>query len=202
MPSSGYAGELNELDVLGIERQVTVTEDQIIQALDNASQVRIRKGSRVLVVQSGAQYPDEPMLAGLNEFVTVTPFSGQPNQFERETYHRALRYAAARGGCETVICYWGILESARQSFDSKAVSWVPLVGSIVPDEHQRMRIRLKVALVDVRTGNWSLFSPEPFSHQAVSARLGRERSDQAQVNRLKEQAYAAAARDVLKMYAN
>ena len=202
VPSSGYAGELNELDVLGIERQVTVTEDQIIQALDNASQVRIRKGSRVLVVQSGAQYPDEPMLAGLNEFVTVTPFSGQPNQFERETYHRALRYAAARGGCETVICYWGILESARQSFDSKAVSWVPLVGSIVPDEHQHMRIRLKVALVDVRTGNWSLFSPEPFSHQAVSARLGRERSDQAQVKRLKEQAYAAAARDVLKMYAN
>jgi hypothetical protein len=120
VPSFGYAGELNELDVLGIERQVTVTEDQIIQALDNAGQVRIRKGSRVLVVQSGAQYPDEPMLAGLNEFVTVTPFSGQPNQFERETYHRALRYAAARGGCETVICYWGVLESGRQSFDSKA----------------------------------------------------------------------------------
>jgi hypothetical protein len=197
-----YAGELNELDVLGIERSVQVTEEQISRALDAAGQVRLRKGSRVLLVQSGAQYPDNPMISALSGSVTVTPFSGQPNQFERESYHRALRYAAARGGCETVICYWGILESARQSFDTKAVSWVPLLGSVVPDEHQQMRIRLKVAIVDVRTGNWSMFSPEPFSDQAVSARLGRERSDQAQVNKLKEQAYVTAAADILKLYAN
>jgi len=197
-----YTGELNELDVLGIERNPNITDEQITKALDNAGRVKIRKGSNILLVQSGAQYPDEPMIAELNHSVTVTPFSGQPNQFERETYHKALRYAAARGGCETVICYWGILESARQSFDSKAVSWVPLVGSIVPDEHQHMRIRLKVAIVDVRSGNWAMFSPEPFADKAVSARLGRERSDQAQVNKLKQQAYATAAREVLKVYAN
>jgi hypothetical protein len=47
-----------------------------------------------------------------------------------------------------------------------------------------------------------MFSPEPFQDKAFSARLGRERSDQAQVNKLKQQAYAAAAQDLLKSYAN
>lgn len=197
-----YIGELNELDVLGIERNAKVTEEQITRALETAGQVKLRKGSRVLLVQSGARFPDEPMVAGLNQSLVVTPFSGLPNEFEREAYHRALRFAAARGGCETIVCYWGILECARQALDSKAVSWVPIAGSFVPDEHQHMRIRLKVAIVDVRTGNWAMFSPEAFEHKALSARLGRERSDQAQVTKLKQQAYAAAAQDLLKMYAN
>ena len=95
-----------------------------------------------------------------------------------------------------------MLECARQSLDSKAVSLVPIAGSLVPDEHQHMRIRLKVAIVDVRTGNWTMFSPEAFEDKALSARLGRERSDQAQVNKLKQQAYASAAQDLLKIYAN
>jgi len=197
-----YIGELNELDVLGIERNPKITEDQIAQALDSAGQIKLRKGSKVLLVQSGAQFPDEPMIAGLNQSLTVTPFSGLPNEFEREAYHKALRFAAARGGCETIVCYWGVLECGRQSLDTKAVSWVPIVGSLLPDEHQHMRIRLKVAIVDVRTGNWAMFSPEPFEDKAVSARLGRERSDQAQVNKLKHRAYATAAHDLLKIYAN
>ncbi|HEY0548514.1 MAG TPA: aminopeptidase [Verrucomicrobiae bacterium] len=200
--SPEYVGELNELDVLGIERNAKITEEQINQALATAGQVKLRKGSRVLLVQSGARSPDEPMVAGLNQSLVITPFSGLPNEFERDAYHKALRLAAARGGCETIVCYWGMLECARQSLDSKAVSWVPIAGSFVPDEHQHMRIRLKVAIVDVRTGNWAMFSPEAFEDKALSARLGRERSDQAQVNKLKQQAYATAAQDLLKIYAN
>jgi hypothetical protein len=47
-----------------------------------------------------------------------------------------------------------------------------------------------------------MFSPEPFEHAALSARIRRERSDQAQVQKLKQHAYAAAASDLLKLYAN
>jgi hypothetical protein len=199
---SAYKGELNELDVLGIERNPTITEDQIARALDSATGVKLRKGSKVLLVQSGARLPDEPMITGLSQSLVVTPFNGMPDSFEREAYHKALRYAAARGGCEAIVCYWGVLECARQSLDSKTVSWVPIVGSVVPDEHQYMRIRLKVAIVDVRSGNWAMFSPDPFEDKALSARLGRERSDQAQVNKLKQQAYASTARELIKVYAN
>src|SRR4051812_29016503 len=57
-----YVGELNELDVLGIERNAKITEEQITKALESAGQVKLRKGSRVLLVQSGARFPDEPMV--------------------------------------------------------------------------------------------------------------------------------------------
>src|SRR5687768_785810 len=60
-----YSGELNELDVLGIERNPNITDEHISKALDNAGRVMIRKGSNILLVQSGAQYPDEPMIAEL-----------------------------------------------------------------------------------------------------------------------------------------
>lgn len=197
-----FKGELNEMDVLGIESNPKITEQDISSTLDKAGRVRIRKGSNVLLVQSGAVYPDEPMIEGLKDSIIVTPFNGQPGQFQKENHNKALRFAAARGGCETILCYWGVLESSRQNLDSKFVSWVPVVGSVVPDEHQHMRIRLRIAIVDVRTGHWAMFSPEPFVDSAVSMRLGRERSDQAQVNRLKQSAYAAATRDLLKLYLN
>ena len=198
----GFKGELNEMDVLGIERDPNITEQDIAATLDKAGRIKIRKGGNVLLVQSGAFYPDEPMIAGLKDSLVVTPFNGQPGQFHKENHNKAMRFAAARGGCETIICYWGVLESSRQNLDSKFVSWVPVVGSVVPDEHQHMRIRLRIAIVDVRSGHWAMFSPEPFVDSAVSMRLGRERSDQAQVNRLKQNAYAAATRDLLKLYVN
>jgi len=200
--TNAFKGELSEIEVLGIERNPKITEQDIAAALDSASGVKIRKGGNVLLVQSGATYPDEPMIAGLSQSLIVTPFDGQPGQFDKENYSKALRFAAARGGCETIVCYWGVLESSRQNLDSKFVSWVPVVGSVVPDEHQHMRIRLRIAIVDVRSGHWAMFSPEPFVDSAVSMRLGRERSDQAQVNRLKQNAYAAATRDLLKQYVN
>jgi len=106
---TSYQGELNELDVLGIERNPKITEEQIAQALNSAARVKLRKGSNVLLVQSGAQFPDDPMIAALSQSVNVTPFNGMPNSFERDAYHKALRFAAARGGCETVVCYWGVL---------------------------------------------------------------------------------------------
>jgi hypothetical protein len=197
---NAYAGELSEVELLGIDRNAQITERDIASALDSAAKVKLRKGSRVLLVQSGAQFPDEPMVAGLSQGVGVVPFTGNPQVLAKTNLHQSLRLSAARGGCETVVCYWGVLECARQSLDSKAVSWVPIVGSVVPDEHQYMRIRLKIAVVDVRTGCWSMFSPEPFEDKALSARLGRERSDQAQVNKLKQQAYASASRALLQAY--
>jgi glutamate dehydrogenase/leucine dehydrogenase len=33
-----------------------------------------------------------------------------------------LRLAAAGSGCETIICYWGVVKSARKGLESKPVS--------------------------------------------------------------------------------
>ena len=68
------------------------------------------------------------------------------------------------------------------------------MGWSVPDQRQRMRIRLKIAVIDVRTGNWDMFAPQAFEDQAFSSMMKRVASDQGQVDELKHKAYAAAAR--------
>lgn len=45
---------------------------------------------------------------------------------------------------------------------TRVVSWIPFLGGLLPDETQRMRIRLKVAVVGVQTGQWEMFLPGPF----------------------------------------
>jgi len=198
-------GELSEFDVLGVRRGGAITDEEIGKALDASSRVRVRKGSSVLLIQSGAYQPDFPMTRALGKHINVVPFSGQYESGADKpdaSYARALRLAAARSGCETVICYWGTLESARRNLETKSVSWVPVVGWMVPDEKQYMRIRLKMALVDVRSGNWTMFSPEAFDSKALSSFFNKEASDQGQVEKLKVLAYESAAADVIKIYAN
>ena len=207
--SSGYRGELSEFDVLGVTRQGNpaqpVTEEEIRQALDAAKPVKIKRGSSVLLIQSGAAFPDGGMVGELNKHFAVAPFSGVPPAARQKgtndapQFAQALRLAAARGGNQTILCYWGILESAREDLASKTISWVPVVSWVTPDERQRMRIRLKLAVIDVRSGNWTLLSPEVFTDSAWSTKHRRESSDQSQVNLLKQKAYEAAAREVVKL---
>ena len=211
--NSLYQGELSDFDVLGVDRDQAISEADIGKALDSPGSVKLRKGSKVLLIQSGAMFPDEPMVNDLNRSVIVVPFSGAPTgarrpsdpateQATQASYSKSLRLAAARGGCETILCYWGLLESAREGLAGKSLSWVPVVGWAVPDERQHMRIRLKMAVVDVRTARWSIFTPEPFEDKALSGWHSRESSDQRQVETLKRKAYEAAARDLLRVYAN
>lgn len=195
-----YRGELNEFDLLGVENSSAISDEQIGKALDASGRVTLRKGSSVLLIQSGAMQPDKPMSDAMEKHFVVVPFSGQPGATNSAGYARALRLAAAQAGCETILCYWGTLESATKGNEAKAVSWVPVVGGLIPDQAQFMRIRLKLALVDVRTGRWSMCSSGAFEDQSHSNRIGREGSDQKQVEKLKQLAYASAAEDVVKIY--
>ncbi len=203
-----YQGELDEFQILGINPANVVSEKDIAAALESKKKISLRKGDALLLIQSGAPIPDAEMSAALGKHFTVGVFSGVPDEKglgskeagDVENRSRMLRLAAARGGYETIVCYWGNLETSKKGLATKTVSWVPVVGWAVPDETQQMRIRLKVALVDVRTGAWSTFSPPPFEESATSGHFGREGSDQSQVATLKANAYAAAAEDLLKRY--
>jgi len=121
-----------------------------------------------------------------------------PEPLESFSYSKNLRLAAARAGAETLVCYWGTLESARRKMETKTVSWVPIAGWMVPDESQQMRIRLKLALIDVRTGNWRVVAPEPFTDKAWSTGFTRDSSDQKQVELLKRRAYEAGVKLLAK----
>ena len=97
-----------------------------------------------------------------------------------------------------MIVYWGILETGREDHGAKTISWVPVIGRIIPDEKQKMRIRLKAAVIDVASGAWEFVIPEVYNDARTSARVNREESAQDQVTLLK--AYKALASDLLKRF--
>jgi hypothetical protein len=207
-PGFAYRGELSEFEVLGVARDRHAFEEDIQQALENARPVKLKSDATLLLIQSGAMFPDSGMVTNLSRHFTVVPFSGVPNQRMAGTdnndtdysFSKSLRLAAARGGAETILCYWGILESAQEHIATKTVTWVPVVGWFVPDERQHMRIRLKLALIDVRTGNWSVLSPPAFDSKATSWSPRRDVADQKLVERLKEKAYATAVENLVNQY--
>jgi hypothetical protein len=200
-----YRGELSEFDVLGLEHGQIITESEIASALDQSQKPALRRGSAILLIQSGAAFPDGPMVTALDQHVQVVPFSGIPptaaSRFnEAGGFAKSMRLAAARAGAETVVCYWGMLESEEENLATKTISWVPVVNWIVPDERQHMRLRLKVALMDVRTGHWSVISTEPETTRALSTSPRRGVVDQKQVERLKQRAYVAASERLRKQF--
>jgi hypothetical protein len=227
--------------VLGLDRLQTVTEEDIRRATTERQPPRVLPGGTILLVQSGAAYPDGPMVSELSKHYRVVPFTGistrgqqsdnvviasplnngaavpdvsapaamgnlprhakaiyrtESAPYEAGSYSRLLRLAAARAGASTVVCYWGILESGTEEIATKTVSWIPVMNWFVPDERQHMRIRLKVAVVDVASGNWTLFSARPLEGKSWSVSPRREVKDQRQVESLKQKAYAVAAQDL------
>ena len=201
-----YRGELSEFDVLGIERNQAIAEREIQESIGTRERPVIARGATIMLIQSGAMFPDEPMVRALEARYDVGQFSGIREERQWTTtavpthYAMALRLAAARGGYDKIIAYWGVLETAREGIGTKIVSWVPIVGNFIPDETQRMRIRLKFAVIDVKTGHWDLYVPEPLEDDAISASLNRASSDQAQVALLKEAGYKAAATGLFTRY--
>ena len=211
-PDFQYRGELSEFDVLGISRDEFTSEADIKRALEASQPVRLRPGSTILLIQSGALFPDGPMVSELSKHYRVVPFSGVPNlrrvgsstfqteSADPETYSKSLRLTAARGGTDFIVCYWGMLHSENDRLPTKTVSWVPLVHWLVPDEKQQMRIQLKVALVDVRSGSWSVFSPKQFENARITTSPTKGAVDQQQVERLKKLAYEASVTELVQKY--
>lgn len=207
-PAFEYKGELSEYDVLGVPRGEITSEVDIQRAIDSAKPVKLRQGNSILLIQSGALFPDGPMVAELNKHFRVVPFSGVPtvrrlasgalrtDSPDPESYSKSLRLTAARGGTDFIVCYWGMLESESDRLATKTVSWVPIVNWLMPDEKQHMRIQLKVAIVDVRSGNWSVLSPKAFDDARITTSPHRGAVDQKQVERLKQLAYEASVREL------
>ena len=206
IPVTQYHGELSEFDVLGISRGQATSENEIRRALGQAKSVKLRPNSSILLIQSGATFPDGAMMEELRKHFKVVPFSGVPGTKSRqdygsgseESYAKSLRLAAARGGNDSIVCYWGILESENEKFATKTISWVPGVNWALPDEKEHMRIKLKFALIDVASGNWTIFSLKEFEQARSSKSPRRAVVDQKMVETLKNDAYQAGVRELVR----
>lgn len=198
----GYTGELSELDVIGVAADATVTEADIQAAVRGPSGTKISRSSKVLLIQSGADFPDAPMLEAMSHRFAIASFSGRP-QAKTEAgpaFSKTLRLIAARGGYDKIVCYWGLLESERRDKITSTISWVPIVGYVIPDEREHMRIRLKAAIVDVASGRWTFVNPPPAAGSKLSTILSREETDQGLVHKLKVEGYQSLARTLAEYH--
>ena len=186
-----YRGELTEFDIVGAIAPDNVSEQNIAAAFTASKQpIRLIHGAPLLVMQSGAITPDEQFLAEIASYFADVPFSGVPLEKKGEMT-KQLRMTAARGGIQSILCFWGVLETAKVDNAGKVLSWIPVAGRIVPDEKQRMRIRLKAILLDAASGRWAMLTPEPLEETLRSAQISREQADQKQVESLKQKGYHA-----------
>jgi hypothetical protein len=194
-PNWAYRGEVQEADLI-VPAAGPIAEQEIVDQLAVRQPVVPQRGNLLMVIQSGALQPDSAMLDALGRDFRLVPVSGVPG--ESDQIGRRLRLMAAEGGVGQILCYWGELEAGRSGEAGKAVSWLPIVGSIVPDETQHMRIVLRAVLLDVATGRWRMFTPPPVDDERLSASIGRRSSDQSQVERLKHEGYASLARSLVE----
>jgi len=194
---------------LGVAGSKNISEADIQEAATTRGSIRINRSDKIVLVQSGAQFPDDSLMKEAEKYYRVIPLSGIPsrnnngydwqrskNKEEIPKLDMAFRLTAAKAGAETLIVYWGVLESAREGYATKTISWVPIVGSLLPDEEQQMRIRLKAAIIDVKTGYWEMLIPEVYEDEIQSAGINRKQKDQKQVALLKERGYKRLIADI------
>ena len=194
---------LKELDVLGMKAGDDVTDEDIERILDETRTLKIKAGSNLLLVQSGVESPDPQMVEELAATFNVIPHTGIPSEITSDpsaSISKALRLAGAQSKAEAILVYWGKLEMKRDEFPTHIVSWVPVVDFMVPDEHQAMRMSLKLALVDVRTGNWATFRTEAVESTAVTTRFAREHDQKRPLEPVKRKLYSSAAQKLRDGY--
>lgn len=208
----GFQGELNELAVLGIDSNKGITENDIQYALKQEGRIKLNRSDKIVLIQSGTQFPDDAFMKEVERYYDVIPLSGIPyrptsgvrygsvNKEKVPPLDKSIRLAAAKAGAKTVVVYWGILESSRKGYATKTVSWMPIVGSVIPDENQQMRIRLKAAVIDVGSGYWEMLFPEVYEDDQTSTKLNRKQSDQQQVQLLKQKGYKRLIADLKMRY--
>jgi hypothetical protein len=196
--------QLRENEVLGVKSGDGVSDEEIRKILDEGGSLRLKPGSKVLVVQSGVTHPDNAMVQELSRHFAVLPHTGMPSDLKQGDGQTAvsknLRLAAAHSSAETILVYWGHLEMKRDDLPTSLVSWVPVIDFTVPDEYQKVRMFLKMALVDVRTGHWATFRTEAIEDEALTTRYARERDKTWSLDRTKQKLYHTAVKKLTDGY--
>jgi hypothetical protein len=195
--------QLSEASVLGL-KSAPVTDAEIASILDKTRSLKIAPGSSILLVESGSPQPDAPMTEELSRHFRVVSHTGVPSELTGDEKDgeaaKALRLAAAHSGSDTVLVYWGQLEMRKNDLPTEIVSWVPVVDFMVPDQYQRVRMSLRVAVLDVRTGQAAVFRTAPIENDLVSTRYAREHNTQWPLDRMRRKLYQTAVADLLRGY--
>lgn len=206
-------GHLTEQDVLDINPKMEVTEDDIQDAIRAASAgtFNLAQGSRIILVQSGATVPDSVMQEAMMSHYQVSVYSGiapikprpklarkgeTPLETPEPNYIKTLRLAAAKAKQDKIIVYWGNLELGKLDNDNKTIVWQRYLSGDIPSSTKQLRYLIRFALVDVKTGMWTMYSSINHQDEYVQAVFKGYENDVVQVNRVKEASYRLAAQNL------
>lgn len=200
--NSPVGPQLKENEVLGLRATEKLSDEEIQRVLDETRALRVKSGSTILLVQSGVDHPDKAMVEELSNHFTVVPHTGIPSEIrsDGDDISKALRLAAAQSKAEAILVYWGKLELKRDDLPTSIVSWVPVIDFTVPDEYQKVRMHLKLALIDVRTGNWATFRTEPIESESLTTRYAREHEPKWPLESVKRRLYETSVRKLVGGY--
>lgn len=197
-PGRGYDGsELTELDLLAVVPRVDPAADGGTQRPASVASPHLRRGDRFILIQSGAMLPDGAMLQEAGRYFEPSPVSGVPAA-EKQTYVESLRQRAAQGGYRYLVCCWSMLDSVREDSHGRVISWMPLVGRLVPDQTQRMRLTVRALVLDVTNGGWRTLSTEAEGKGRYNHRTSAAEGDRELVPGLQARAYRALVAELLK----
>lgn len=208
------SNQLTYSDVFDDELEDEITEDDIQEAILQAEHgFTLPANTTIILAESGKLVPDIKMQNEMSKYYQVSVYSGLPkrkartlkNRQEETTvqnnYMRTLRLIAAKGHQKAIIVYWSTLQLGSLDEVNREIIWADFTGGAVPANTFKMRYLLRFALVDVSTGNWSMFLPITQSadyRKANSFNTGI--SDMGQFESLKQRAYIEAARLISQKY--
>lgn len=205
--------QLTEQDVLDIDPTLEVTEADIQQAIKVASSetFQLAPKSRIILVQSGEPVPDSVMQEAMMKYYRVSVYSGIPptkarlrsarkndaaSPLPEHSYIKTLRLAAAKAKQDKIVVYWGNLELGRFDQDNKTIVWDGYVSGNIPSSTKYLRYLIRFAIVDVKTGMWVMYSPTNNQNEFVNSSFKTYESDVLQINKIKEESYEFAAKDL------
>lgn len=155
------ASQLTDRDVFGDELTLDITEEDIENAVEEASNgFEIPQNSAIILVESGSRAPDVIMQKEMQRYYRVSTFSGIPvarkkravkpatpaketdsdtenfsdskNGVINANYMQALRYIGAKGRQKNIVVYWSELEAGKYNAAIKEVVWKSIQAGMFP----------------------------------------------------------------------
>jgi hypothetical protein len=201
---SGHHKDLNLYELTGERPQTQVSEKDIRAALGGRSGTLPRRGGKILLVQSGAQQPDEELTKAFGlvcQSVSWTGISQEKERSEKESpaeaagaIGRRLRLVAAQQGCSHVIVVFGEIQSAYQTLATDSlVGWLPIVGDVVPGEHSGTRLFVQALVLETATPRYTVVTASPREESGLTTTRGGDAAKVRRSERMKKLIYPELA---------
>lgn len=210
--SKNVVTQLTDKDVFGNEATLAITEEDIQDALAGEP-FSVPLHSQVILVQSGSKAPETQMQQEMSKYYQIATFAGIPDRpksascnkpggesgSENMNYMQALRYIAAKGRQKAIIVYWDTLQSGKYDPVTKTTVWSDYRNGSLADA-TTLRYLVRVAVTDVATGEWAVWSPVNYEYSLLPALNGQTPATEQQLAQLKQKTYAAVAKDIANRF--